>query len=178
MDNKRSNKPVFAIYGAIFMLIVLSVLVGKCRKGNSEAEPTAKVHFPGIGETMHSNYFDITVNRVISSSYFDTGNPYTSLEADANSYYLILSVTYKNTDTESRNILGGDLLFNYNDRILTYDKREWISNGWEQINPVETFTGTMIYKIPKEVHGLAYFKPARASENAAIYLGIIDERKN
>ena len=53
-----------------------------------------------------------------------------------------------------------------------------MADGWglllDQINPLTTKTTKLVYKIPAEIIGNAYYKPARSGSNDIIDLGIIE----
>jgi hypothetical protein len=41
----------------------------------------------------------------------------------------------------------------------------------EQLNPLTQKTTNLVYKIPKEIKGPAYYKPGRADNDQRIFLG-------
>lgn len=94
-------------------------------------------------------------------------------------HYLIINVTFKNTDDESRMLTDGEVLINYNGKEYKYDRSEMIAlKGWglmlDQINPLTSRTTNLVYKIPAEIVGKAYYRPGRASKNDLIELGEIN----
>jgi len=50
--------------------------------------------------------------------------------------------------------------------------------GWglmmDQINPLTSKTTKLVYKIPAEIKGLAYYRPGRSNKNDLISLGNIE----
>ena len=91
--------------------------------------------------------------------------------------FLILNVSFKNTDNESRTLVGaGTIWINYNGKEYEYDKDETILlEGWSMIlekhNPLTTKTTNLVFKIPSEIRGPAYYQPGRSSKNERIFLG-------
>lgn len=84
----------------------------------------------------------------------------------------------KNTDTESRMILSGEVLINYNGKDYNFDHPEMImmpgwQTGLEQINPLTHLVTAVVYKIPKELKGTAYYHPGRSEDGQIIEIGEI-----
>ena len=109
----------------------------------------------------------------------NTGNQFSNLPAEQGSRYLILDVSFKNTSEESRMLMDGVVIINYNGKDYNFDKSETVmADGWglllDQINPLTTKTTKLVYKIPAEIIGNAYYKPARSGSNDIIDLGIIE----
>ncbi len=57
-----------------------------------------------------------------------------------------------------------------------FDKSETVmAEGFglflDQINPLTSKTTKLVYKLPAEIKGPAYYEPGRASDNESIYLG-------
>lgn len=130
----------------------------------------------GIGETLHTDYFDITVNKVSLEDRVNTGNQFADLKPEQGNLYLIINASFKNTDTESRMLIDGSVWINYNGKNYEFDKAETIMlEGWgllfDQINPLTTKTTNLVYKIPAEIKGNAYWQPGRADSDQKILLG-------
>ena len=131
-----------------------------------------------VGETLHANIFEITVNKVDVTDYVDVGTEFLNLKRETGTDYLIMNVTFKNIDTESRMIVDGELLINFNGKDYKFDKSEVIAaNGWglllDEINPLTSKTTNLVYKIPSDLKGKIYWHPGRTDENETIYLGEI-----
>lgn len=142
----------------------------------SQVESVPEKEYVETGDVLSTRYFDVTVNRATVQSSVDTGNQFTRLSAEPDILYVILNVTFKNTDNESRMIVEGDLLINYNGTEYKFDKTETImSEGYgsyfDQINPLTSKTTNLVYKIPEEINGPAYYNPGRSSSNDLIFLG-------
>lgn len=129
-----------------------------------------------VGEILKTDYFDITVNEVSLQESVNTGNEYASLKAEQGNMYLVINASFKNTDTESRMLSEGSVFINYNGKNYEFDKSESIlAEGWglflEQLNPLTTKTTNLIYKIPSEIKGDAFWQPGRADSDQKILLG-------
>jgi len=141
---------------------------------NAEAQSIKKV-----GETLTTKYFDVTVNNVSVKEWVNTGNEFADLPKEAGTRYLIINTTFKNTSNESRMLFEGEVLINYNGQEYLYDKSETIMlEGWglflDQINPLTSKTTKIVYKIPAEIKGTAYYRPGRSGKKDLIELGNIE----
>ena len=91
-------------------------------------------------------------------------------------------VTFKNTDKESRMLEDGIVLINYNGQEYKFDKSETImADGWglflDQLNPMISKTTNLVYKIPAEISGQAYYMPGRNSDDVKFSLGELSTTK-
>lgn len=132
-----------------------------------------------VGETLNSDMFDITVHKVSISNKVNVGNEYLDLKSEDGISYLVFNVTFKNVDKESRTIIDGELLINYNGKDYTFDKSETVmAPGWglflDQINPLTSKTTNLVYKIPSELKGEIFWHPGRTGDNDKILLGNIE----
>ena len=129
-----------------------------------------------VGETLHTDYFDVTVNKVTLENQINTGNEFSDLKPEPGNKFLIINATFKNTDKESRMILDGSVWINYNGKDYEFDKGETVlAEGWgtmlEQLNPLTSKTTNLVYKLPEEIKGTALWQPGRATKNDVINLG-------
>lgn len=172
----------------VIALIVLAQ-IGKDKKGGSSSSDNSasssseqteqKTEAPkgvGVGETLHTDYFDITVNKVSLEDRVNTGNEFADLKPEQGNLYLIINATFKNTDKESRMLMDGSVWINYNGKDYEFDKSETVMlEGWglllDQINPLTSKTTNLVYKIPAEIKGNAYWQPGRADNDQKILLG-------
>lgn len=132
-----------------------------------------------VGETLSTKYFDVTVNGVAVENWVNTGNEFTNLPREEGTRYLIINTTFKNTSNESRAIFEGEVLINYNGQEYMYDKSEMLmAEGWglffDQINPLTSKSTNIVYKIPAEIKGTAYYRPGRSGKKDLIELGNIE----
>ncbi len=133
----------------------------------------------GVGLTLKTTYFDVTVNKVELMDRVKTGNQFANLNSEAGHQFLVLNTTFKNVDTESRLIVDGAVFITYNGKEYEFDKSETVMlEGWglllDQINPLTSKTTNLVYKIPTEVKGPAYYHPGRSGGNDKIFLGNIE----
>jgi hypothetical protein len=146
-------------------------------RSNKQTEQGSKVpKSVGVGEILRTEHFNITVNKVSANDRVDTGNEFADLKREEGNSYLIINASFKNTDTESRMLLDGSVWINYNGKNYEFDKAETIMlEGWglllDQINPLTTKTTNLVYKIPSEIKGNAYWQPGRAGKDQKIFLG-------
>lgn len=129
-----------------------------------------------IGQTLSTRYFDVVVNKVNIVDRIDTGNIYSDIKPEKGIVFLVLTVTFKNTDNESRMITDGKLFIRQNGKTYEYDHSETIlAENWgillDTINPLVTKTTKIVYKISNETNGIALYQPGRAVDDELIYLG-------
>jgi hypothetical protein len=149
----------------VIALIVLAQ-IGKDKKGSSTSADNSsssssvqteqKTEAPkgvGIGETLHTDYFDIIVNKVSLEDRVNTGNKFADLKPEQGNLYLIKNYQFDKAETIM--LEGWGLLF-------------------DQINPLTTKTTNLVYKIPAEIKGPAYWQPGRAKKSQKIFLGNLE----
>lgn len=164
----------------IIALILIGSLVGK-KEGNTASannDAPAKTYVK-LGEKLSTKYFDVTVNDAKVRKEVKTGNQFADRKPEDGNSFMILNVTFKNTDSESRMITDGEILINYNGKDYKFDKSETIMlEGWgillDQINPLTSKTTNIVYKIPSEIKGMVYYRPGRANSDDLIAVGTID----
>lgn len=129
-----------------------------------------------IGQALKTEYFEVTVSKAILTKKLNTGNEYTDEQAGEGNQFLVMTTTFKNIDKESRMIMDGTVFINYNGKDYEFDKSETVmAEGYglflDQINPLTSKTTKLVYKLPAEIKGPAYYKPGRANDNEKIFLG-------
>lgn len=134
----------------------------------------------GIGDILHTRYFDITVNKAGTRDRINTGNEFANLKPENGIMYLFINATFKNIDNESRMLSEGSIWINYNGKDYEFDKSESImADGWglflDQINPLTSKTTNLVYKIPIEIKGDVYWQPGRADTDQRIFIGKMDK---
>ncbi len=162
-DNPSASKPV----------------VGSSSSSDLPAEEVVEVQGVGVGEILHTDYFDIAVNKVSLQDRVNTGNEFADLNPEPGTMYLIINASFKNIDNESRMLMDGSVWINYNGKDYEFDKSEMIMlEGWglmlDQINPLTTKTTNLVYKIPAEINGDAFWQPGRADSDERIALGSLN----
>ncbi|MDQ0592183.1 hypothetical protein QFZ37_000552 [Chryseobacterium ginsenosidimutans] len=170
---------------AFFLAIAMGSMDDKKEKSETSETSTAtangeaKSNYKKLGETLPTDYFDVTVNKVSVENSVNTGNQFGDLKQEAGTRYLIINTSFKNNSNESRMLIDGEVLVNYNGKDYIFDKSETVMlEGWglmlDQINPLTTKTTNLVYKIPSELKGNAYYKPGRSGSNDLIDLGNIE----
>lgn len=168
-----------------FVLVFFVVLAIGSGSNNSESstegdnDATNSGNVKQIGEVLPTDYFEVTVNEISIKDKVSTGNQFTDLKKEEGIRYLILNTTFKNIDSESRMLSDGEILINYNGKDFKYDKSEMIMlDGWglmmDQINPLTSKNTKLVYKIPTELKGQAYYRPGRSGEGDLIDIGILE----
>lgn len=174
-------KKGWKIFFTILILIICISNLGsddsktKQNQNDKNLESTKSI---GVGDVLKTKYFEITVNKVDIEDRVNTGNSYLDLQPEKGTTYLIINATFKNIDNESRMLEDGSVWINYNGKDYEFDKSEMImAEGWglmlEQINPLTSKTTNLVYKVPTEIKGSAYWQPGRADKEERILLGAL-----
>lgn len=131
--------------------------------------PTVPVG-PRIGEMVQAGPFLV---QVASVAYRDqVGGRYDRQTAPPGSVFCVLYVYARNTDTESRMFLEGDLLTKYQGKTLKYDKTETVLGLTEVLltmNPLTEKTFYIIYEIPDNLPGPFFWRPGRGNTVISLY---------
>nr|DAK20655.1 MAG TPA: protein of unknown function (DUF5067) [Caudoviricetes sp.]DAS78816.1 MAG TPA: protein of unknown function (DUF5067) [Caudoviricetes sp.] len=177
------KKVLYGVVGVIIALFLIGTFAGgdsgSKSKSNSESAKTentnASNNYASVGQTVKDDYFEVTVNSVdvVNSKKI---SDFEELKAEKDTKYLIINVTFKNADKESRMVVDGSVFINYNGTEYEYDHTETIlEDGWglflDQLNPLTAKTTNIVYKIPAEITGDVIYKPGRGSSE--FYLGAI-----
>ncbi|MEI6684196.1 MAG: DUF4352 domain-containing protein [Bacteroidota bacterium] len=158
------------------LLFIMLVLIAGCDNPNSETVKNDENKSIGIGQVLKTEYFDVTVNSAKFYKSVKAQEGLIDLPADSAIRYLLINVTFKNTNTESRTLFeGGPILINYNGKEYSYDEPEpTMAEGWgifmDAINPMLTKTTYLVYKIPREIKGDVFWRPNRADDDQKILL--------
>lgn len=147
--------------------------VEKNQKAEGEIKPPKSVN---VGDILQTRYFNVTINKVSISDRINVGNEFLDVQPQQGNLFLIMNTTFKNIDNESRMIEDGIVYITYNGKEYTFDLPEPLMlEGWglffDQINPLTTTTTNLVYKIPAEIKGPAYYNPGRSSDKDLIFLG-------
>ncbi len=170
---------IIGIFILLFIIAIAMLFLNGCnnpphtQQPHIERKDTIQQVIVGIKDTLRTPMFDVTLRRFWLLKWVDTHNEYTDLNPEPNTKYLVLGLKYKNTDTESRMIGQGQIIINYNGRDYNFDHAETImaagfSTGMEQLNPLTTHTVIFVYKLPKELKGIAYYHPGRTDDRRYI----------
>lgn len=132
--------------------------------------------YPKVGDKLTTEYFEIILNKAYTANKIDTGNEFADIEETPGNKFLILDITFKNIDDESRMFLDGSVYIHYKGKEYEYDKSETIMlEGWgtflDQVNPLTTTSTKLVYKIPSEINGATYWEPGRNSDEKRFFCG-------
>jgi len=182
MNSKNNFKKVLsltAIAGFTFFAIASGDSESSSSSGNKQTTETAVNSAVAVGQPLQTKYFAITVNEVAVSDRVRTGNEFSNLPKEEGNKYLIMNVSFKNTDKESRMIMDGSVWIEYNGQRYEFDKSEMVmAEGWgtmlDQINPLTSKTTNLVYKLPAEITGTAFWQPGRSGSKELINLGNIE----
>ena len=170
------------------ILVVIGIIAGsdKDKKSSSKDSGSSTNSSSGtssssssaitLGQTLKTDYFEVTISKAGLTNKLNTGNEFSDESAGDGNQFLVMTTTFKNIDNESRMITDGSVFINYNGKDYVFDKSETVmAEGFglmlDQINPLTSKTTKLVYKLPAEIKGPAYYKPGRASDNERIYLG-------
>ncbi len=142
---------------------------------SAQAAPSGTL--PKIGEKLTTTYFEATLNEVKSADRIRTGGEFVDVGPEDGNRFIILNVTFKNIDSESRMLTEGSLLIQYNGKMYEYDNSESFAgvDGWgtflDQMNPLTSKKTNIVYKIPAEIKGPVYWEPGRNLKGKRFYCG-------
>jgi hypothetical protein len=152
----------------LLLLLLLAFIFTGC-SGNSSNESGNAANiakkYPGIGETVKTGYFEVKVNSAKFYKFITAREGLINFKKDAKDRYLLLGITIKNTDKEARTIFdAGPIMINFNNKEYSFDRPEPTNaEGWglsaEPINPAESKTTFLVYKIPREMTGEVFWRP-------------------
>jgi hypothetical protein len=184
-----AKKPIYKKWW--FWVIAVIVLIAIVPKGNKQsqspqpdqsgtqaeskqAEMTKSL--PTVGQSLTTTYFEIKLNKLRVADRVSTGNQFADIAPEEGNRFIIMNVTFKNIDNESRMIDEGSLFITYNGKEYEFDKSETIMlEGWgfflDQINPLTYKTTNIVYKIPAEIKGPVYWEPGRNFKDKRFFCG-------
>lgn len=193
MSTEQKKKPgagkiILIVIGVILVLGIIASLSSD-KKGSTgstettsastESAPSQSSSQVAIGQTLKTEYFDVTVNKAsVTRKIKDPSGIGMNAEADPGTKFLVINVTYKNTDSESRMVLDGSVFVDHSGKELNFDNSETLMiDGYglflDQLNPLISKTTNLVYKIPEEATGAAFYNPGRSDNSDRIALGNI-----
>lgn len=193
MESLQTPKKKMSVGKKILIGVAVVLLIGligsqldKDEKGNNNDNPgtgntnqaaaSEATSATGIGQTLKTAYFEVTVSKAGLTNKINTGNEFSDLAAEPGNQFLLITATFKNIDNESRMLTDGAVFINYNGKEYEFDKSEVVmADGYglllDQINPLTSKTTKLVYKLPAEIKGPAYYQPGRANDDEKIFLG-------
>lgn len=136
--------------------ILCAVFIGGKLLGSNNTSGNADAAAVGqtlqIGQTAHSDKFEVTVHNIQFTEVLGEG--FTETRADPDTVFAVIEVMVRCVDKESRYYNSGDLYAEINGTELKYDNSEVIL-GLDSpigiINPLTEKSGFVVYKVPQEV---------------------------
>lgn len=179
MEVKQTNKKWSTGKKLLVGFAVLIVLVAISRAGKSKgssdagkseapAQTTDQEKPVGLGDALHTEYFDVTIKKAYETQQLETGNQFTDKVATSGQKFVVLEAIFKNTDNESRVITDGKLILVKDGKEYAMEKSEDIMvEGWgimlKNINPLSALNTNIVYQIPDDFKGSIYYEPARGN---------------
>ena len=125
---------------------------------------------PSIGDTVKTKYFEITVNSINFQNR--VGNFNFPVYPGQGNKFLVIDITYVNSDNEARTLRSGDVVVRADDKEFLFDTAEIVFAdryiAFDKLNPMVTRKGYIVFKVPEGLKGKVFYKPASSSE--LIYL--------
>ncbi|PQL93085.1 DUF4352 domain-containing protein [Apibacter adventoris] len=175
---KKHFKTLISALAVVFFSFIAFASLDDDKKDSESSSIDNSFNYIKLGEPLQTKYFEVTVNKINIEDKVDTGNQFADLDKEEGNLYLILNTTFKNISDESRMLMDGEVLINYNGKQYKFDHSETILlDGWglslKQINPLTKKTTNLVYKIPAEIKGEVYYRPGRSDKKDLIVLGEI-----
>jgi len=136
-------------------------IVSNIKSGNSASNSNNREY--SIGDIASSKFFSFRVNGIQFTNR--VGNFLIGQDAGAGNRFLIIDVTIKNIDTESRVIDGGEVRASHNGKWLKFESPEVVLDEnfiyFKELNPLTSVRGKVAFKVPAELQGPFYWIPPR-----------------
>jgi len=176
--SKSKSKPSWKL--VVFIFIVLMIILTLANSGNKKAannpvvaanqsQPVANKQLPAIGQAVRDGKFEFTLTK-IDCGATSVGTGY--LTKTAQGQYCLLSMSVKNIGDHSQSLIASNqYLYNAtgqqysaDDVATMYESPD--NNAWyDNINPGNSVTGTVVFDIPKDQ------APVTASLHDSLYSG-------
>lgn len=133
--------------------------------------------YEGISSSSTVGYFDVELESCRVTNQLNTGNQFANPEVWEGSRFLVLDVTFKNKDKESRIPLPGSAFISVDGSIYEFDQPESImARGYgvplQGINPLVTYRTKLVYRVPDESFSDVFWQPGRNSEGKRLYCSL------
>ena len=169
-ETSEEKKPVWKKWWFWLIVIVVVGAIGSGGGGGGSSSADSLENPAKMGEVVATRYFDVTVNSYNTRK--SAGSEYMKTEAGPGNTLLIIDVTYKNSSSEARFLSSGEVMVLVDGKELRFDSAEVVMDDgyitFENLNPMTSITGKVVFKIPEGLKGEIFYKPARSSE--LIYL--------
>ncbi len=172
-------KIAFALI-AILIVVAIVALVKDKKNGSARENvrdvTTAKGPLvANMGESIHTRFFDVTVEKISVTDKVTDLNQAHGLSEERNSQYLVIEISLKNLDKESKLMPAGELQIESGAETMKYERSETIlKDGWgelmDNIGTGETMKTKLVYKVPAGIHGKVYYYPEILYSKDRIFL--------
>ncbi len=163
-------------------LVFLFLIITVGMDSNTKLAETANVEkseteFHEVGQLLQFNSLDIQLLNFEITDYVNTGNRFTNLKPEQGNQYVILDVSYRNTETSPFRFRDTGILTLFIDgKIYSYDKTETVMlEGWhllyKTLNPMNVYNTKLVYKIPIVPGAGIFWQPLTNSTNDIYALG-------
>lgn len=122
-------------------------------------------------------YFDVLFRSCKVVDALDTGNQFIDPAAWDGSRFLVLDVSFKNIDAESRVPFSGSVFISIGGMMYEFDEPEQIMHrGYgvplKGINPLVTYRTKLVYRVPEDSFKEVFWEPGRNSQGQRLYCGL------
>lgn len=181
LSNVQQKWVIFMIKFHVFSIVLAVIICGFILVFNIRDSSSVLINatsIRGVGETLATRYFEVTVNSVKFNDYAGS-NRFARSEAGRGNDFLILNVTYKNIDDEARLVHPGEIHVRRPDgKVLRYDENELVlEDGYlirETLNPFTSITGNIAFRIPEGLQGRVFYQPGRSNSLIRVRNGLSD----
>jgi hypothetical protein len=123
----------------------------------------------GTVPIMNAGYFKVTVRSWSLKDSVNADNIFASVKAQNDIKYLIVDVSFQNTDTEPQRLFDGTLNITVGGKTYKFPKSETIlADGWglflDEVNPLVTKSTKLVYKLGNDMQGVATWTPFMGAE--------------
>ena len=168
--NKQKNIGTVKSHALLFLWI-LSILTlnvfytETAEKTTVKTTEKVKIQEFIIGDVVENDSFYYKVNKIQFSNRLV--NQFMSHDAGQGNKFLVIDVYIKNVDIESRIISAGEVRASNNGKWLKFENPEIIFSadyiGFENLNPLTSVTGKIVFKVPADLEGPFYWIPPRSN---------------
>lgn len=157
----------FKIATVLFASMMFLISCDESTASNTAAKPESTEETTVVPkQTLHTEYFDVTVDRASVVDRVNTGNEFADLPEEEGNKYLLIYLTVTNTDKESRMMFDGEVEIKSGDQVFKYEQTELVAaEGWglivDNLNPGVTKRTKLVYKIPSTAKGQVFYLPGR-----------------
>ena len=165
-ETSEEKKPVWKKWWFWLIVIVVVGAIGSGGGGGGSSSADSLENPAKIGDVVTTNYFDVTVNAY--NTLKSVGSDFSKTEAGQGNTLLVIDVTYKNTSSEARMLFGGEAMLLVEGKQLRFDAAETVFEegylSFENLNPMTSITGKVVFKVPEGLKATYFYKPDRSDD--------------